>query len=171
MPLVMDELLITPVPVDLRLWMQDVILGWKTIAEGQQWLAEHPETFTAKRIAALALVDGVVDAVASELLHEAYPRIVLCSRYRDVLLACLMEFHARHRLLVDNLYPGTREKKREMKLKRFHANRVPILGMQIRDCHDTRPLRLTASTEWLWIDRDPMPLFEAPGRTRVVHAK
>ena len=167
MPVVMDELLITPVPVDLRLWMQDVILGWKTIAEGQQWLMEHPETFTTKRIVALSLVDGVVEAVASELLHVAYPRIVLCSRYRDVLLACSVEFNTRYRLRMENVYHGSREKKRGMKLKRFLANKTPILGLQVKD---TWPGEAITSSEWLWVDCD-VTLGPRAGHHREVRIK
>ena len=167
MPVVMDELLITPVPVDLRLWMQDVILGWKTIEQGQQWLSDNPETFTAKRMAALSLVDGVVENIASELLHEAYPRIVLCSRYRDVLLACLVEFSNRYRLRMENVYQGTVEKKRTMKLKRFGANRTPILGLQVKD---TWPIDTLVSPEWLWVDCD-VTLGPRAGHHREVRVK
>jgi len=164
----MDELLITPVPVDLRLWMQDVILGWKTIAQGQQWLAANPESYTAQRIAALSLVDGVVEQVAADLIHETYLRIVLCSQYRDVVLACQRDFADRYRLSMESLYSGTPDKKRTAKLKRFHANRVPILGVQVKD---SCPMDGIQSHEWLWIDREPHPLFAigtVMGRVRVV---
>ena len=63
MSITMERLLIEPVPVDLRLCVLEVTMGWKTIEQVEAEMAAKPDGVIARRVRALALVPGVTAAL------------------------------------------------------------------------------------------------------------
>jgi hypothetical protein len=164
---VMDTLLVTPVPVDLRMWHRDVTLGWKTVEQAQAELDADPTTHMALKIQALALVPHVAYALITELRTETYSRLVVFTQFRDVIVS-LQDLCREQGVNVVSLYPGTPDKKRTAGLRKFnHTSHYPILAIQLKGVLN---LGAIDSKEWLWLDgwEISVPSTELPGRTRVV---
>lgn len=130
MPITMEPLLVTPSPVDLRLWVQDVTLGWKTVAQMQRELRLKPESPIAKRIQALALVPELVTRLVYELGHVNAGPILLLTCHRAVIV-CAQELFKEQKVHALSLYQGTPGKKRSRAFAKFlHNARYPILLCQ-----------------------------------------
>ncbi len=161
------ELLVTPVPVDLRLWYRDVTLGWLTVEQAQAVLEENPHTLMAQKIRALSTVPSLVHTLITELRTEQWQRLVLFTLHRDVVV-CLQDLCREQGVKVLSLYPGTPDKKAALARHKFHHTIYhPILAIQLKG---STHLNAIESTEWVWIDgMDQTQLSsELPGRVRVV---
>lgn len=127
MILAVEPLLVTPSPVDLRLWVQDVALGWKTVAQMQREIDAKPESQIAKRIQAVALVPELVTRLVYELGHVTAGPILLLTCHRAVIV-CAQELFKEQKVHALSLYQGTPEKKRNRALTKFaHDAHYPVL--------------------------------------------
>ncbi len=162
-----DELRVIPVPVDLRLWYRDVTLGWLTVEQAQAVLEENPHTVMAQKIRALATVPSLVHTLITELRTEQWQRLVVFTLHRDVVV-CLQDLCREQGVKVLSLYPGTAEKDRVTRLRKFnHTIYHPVLAIQLKgEVH----LGAIESREWVWIDGLGNTVLggDLPGRVRVV---
>ncbi len=139
---VIDELKIVPTPVDLRMWIHEVTMGWRTVAEAQAILDAAPESLTNKRIIALSLVPGLVREVLLGLEDKRYTKVALVTRFGDVVMAL-------HTAVKDagveceNLFPGTPDLKRKKRMMQFLTHpRHPILALQLLTPFELRTDRM-----------------------------
>lgn len=126
MPTVAEILSVTPAPVDLRMWSQDCLLGWKTPEQVQAEMDAAPESPVAKRMAALSLVQPVVYKVLLELDLKEIASVLMLTQHRAVMLYA-HDLFKDQRLHALSLYLGTSVRKRERVLKKFGTERAPVL--------------------------------------------
>ena len=114
---VLEALRVPSSPVDLRLWIRNVLLNRQTVADAQADLDADPMSYDAQRIQALSLTAGLVYTLLTQ--PSATPRkLLILTHYRDVVIE-LYE-HWRHAgVQALSLYSGTPTAKREKILMRF----------------------------------------------------
>jgi len=170
MSLTREPLVLASHPVDLRLWVQEVILGWKTPAQVQAEIRADSQTLLARRIASLSLTRELCNLLIYELDFQKIARVVVFSQFRDVLLD--LQQHGRDRgVNMVTLFAGTPEQKRERRIRKFQRTmRYPILGIHLsKDWPCPLAVAEIDSQEWIFVEGGSHGLFhvELPGRIRV----
>jgi hypothetical protein len=157
---VQEPLLVTPAAVDLRLYVHEVTLGWKTVAQAQAEIDAEPSSVVARRIRALALVPGLVEALEGAPLEQAERKMVLFTCFKAVIVACQESWT---RDVAVSIYRRTPEEKKEKVLQIWRTTPTPILLVHVNRT-DWR-LDLSAATDAIFIDESPKAEEKAHVRT------